>query len=80
MNSIQNSAEESVLDEFVYLSASVFLRTTTKRFLPNTAELADPDNAVFRLIPIRSCRCLTHLGHFESYFFSYNNLALTRKA
>jgi hypothetical protein len=29
-----------------YPSASVFLRTTTKRFLPNTAGLADPDHAV----------------------------------
>ena len=29
-----------------YPSPSVFLRTTTKRFLPNTAGLADPDHAV----------------------------------
>ena len=35
-----------------YPSASVFLRTTTKRFLPNTAGLADPDHAV--TFPARS--------------------------
>ena len=29
-----------------YLSAAVFLKTTEKRFLPNTAGLADPDKAV----------------------------------
>ena len=29
-----------------YPSASVFLRTTTRRFLPNTVSLADPDHAV----------------------------------
>ena len=36
----------------LYPSASVFLRTTTKRFLPNTAGLADPDHAV--TFPARS--------------------------
>ena len=35
-----------------YPSTSVFLRTTTKRFLPNTAGLADPDHAV--TFPARS--------------------------
>ena len=35
-----------------YPSASVFLRTTTKRFLHNTAGLADPDHAV--TFPVRS--------------------------
>ena len=50
-----------------YPSASVFLRTTTKRFLPNTAGLADPDHAVtFPLVLIRSLHCLMHLDHFES--------------